>query len=225
MRIETTSRTLYQYSELSDAAQRAAREHVSAMNGRDWDGTDLYDDFEAVAERLGITFKTRVRDCQANRPGGARASKPITDPCIWYSGFSSQGDGACFEGRYAYLVDAPAKVRAYASTDATLHAIVDGLAELQVKYDNTLSATVDHSGHYYHKYSTRIEWLAQTADGNDDRDVDADDQTTATELLRDFMQWMYDQLEAAYDYQTSDACAVDTIEGNDWEFTETGELA
>ncbi len=228
MRVETTSRTLYQYSELNDKAKQVAREWLSRTED-EWfnaTATDLYDDFSAVAKCLGVTFDRRVRQCPANQPGGARANNPITDPCIWWTGFSSQGDGACFEGVYAYAENAPAQISENGhGQDKTLHAIADGLAELQAKYDHTLSATVKHAGHYYHKYSTQIDWTAQTADGNADRDVTEDDQKAGTELLRDFMQWIYNTLETEYKYLTGNKYAEERLSEGEYEFTETGKIA
>lgn len=220
MRIQTTHQTLYTYDELSEDAKRRARDWCSQLNGEHWDGADMYDDFVQVAKCLGVTFDTRTETYY--RPGDQTPHKSAPKPCIWWSGFSSQGDGACFEGRYDFRADSVAAIKEYAPTDVELHQIAAGLAELQTQYDCTLSARVKHAGHYYHKYCTEIEWTAQTADGNDDRDVTADDQKAGSALLRDFMQWMYDALEKEYTYQTSDACAEETIKGNDWEFTEDG---
>ena len=46
-----------------------------------------------------------------------------------------------------------------------------------------------------------------------------------TECLRDFANWIYKQLERDYDYQNSDDAVAETIEANDYEFTEDGERA
>lgn len=43
-----------------------------------------------------------------------------------------------------------------------------------------------------------------------------------TQILRDFANWMYKSLETEYYYQTSDEACKETIEANDWEFTEDG---
>ncbi len=225
MRIQTCSRTVYAFAELSERAQAKVIEDICQQNGEYWQGSDLYDDFEHVAECLGVTFDRRVRACPANQPNGARANNKITDPCIWWSGFSNQGDGACFEGRYEYIADSVAKTKDYAPVDAELHRIAEGLAELQRPYFYQLSATVKHTGHYSHKYSTTIEWAALDPGRTRDRDVDADTAKAGDELLRDFMEWMYRALETEYDYQTSDKCARAQIadHGDEWEFTEDGE--
>ena len=45
------------------------------------------------------------------------------------------------------------------------------------------------------------------------------------ELLRDFMQWIYRQLEAEYEYQTSDEAIAENFTANETEFDADGNLA
>lgn len=45
------------------------------------------------------------------------------------------------------------------------------------------------------------------------------------QLMRDFADWMYRQLEAEYEYRMSDEQVDDTITANEYEFTESGERA
>ena len=72
---------------------------------------------------LGIDLKTRPVRLIG---GGSRS-----DPCIWFRGFWSQGDGACFEGAYAYVRGATVGIRAHAPQDNELHRIVDTLQAIQ----------------------------------------------------------------------------------------------
>ena len=48
---------------------------------------------------------------------------------------------------------------------------------------------------------------------------------TLAELLRDFMNWIYQQLENEHDYLLSDEYVDDTIRANEYEFTENGKRA
>lgn len=43
-----------------------------------------------------------------------------------------------------------------------------------------------------------------------------------TQLLRDFADWIYEQLEIAYDWENSDDNVAEIIEANGYEFTEDG---
>src|SRR5690606_33296995 len=78
--------TVYTFDELSDKAKEKAR---------DWyrDGQLDYDWWDSVYEMaqtagwiLGIEMDHKTKNV----------------PAIYFSGFSSQGDGACFEGTYKY---------------------------------------------------------------------------------------------------------------------------
>jgi hypothetical protein len=82
-----------------------------------------------------------------------------------------------------------------------------------------LSATVKHSGHYQHQYCTDI---AVTDDNSMRGDAAPDVEEAVKELLRDFMRWIYRQLEQEYGYLTSDESVDDTIRANEYTFTEDG---
>lgn len=140
----------------------------------------------------------------------------ITEVKIYFSGFSSQGDGACFEGRYSYEKGNVKKLMEYAPLDTELHRIVKELQAVQCKYFYRLSANVKHSGHYYHKYCTKINVF----NGYDDATQEAE--KTVEELLRDLMDWLYGTLRKEYYYLNSDEQVDDTIRANEYEFTEDG---
>ena len=86
--------TVFHLDELSERARDAARGwYREAAACDDWHEC-VFDDFEAICAILGVRLKTR----SVRLFGGGTRQKP----CIWFSGFSSQGDGACFEGSYGY---------------------------------------------------------------------------------------------------------------------------
>lgn len=86
---EVIETTVYRLGELSDAAKDKARAWYRER-GFDYDWYDaVYEDFQRIAEILGLNLKTRT----VRLMGGDTRQ----DPCIWFRGFSSQGDGACFE--------------------------------------------------------------------------------------------------------------------------------
>ena len=115
--------TVYRLDELPEGAKDRARAWYRE-GGFDHDWYDgVYEDFQRIAEILGIRLKTRV-----SRLVGGRTRE---DPCIWFSGFWSQGDGAAWEGSYSYRKSAAADLRAYAPKDQTLHRIVETLQAAQ----------------------------------------------------------------------------------------------
>lgn len=120
---------------------------------------------------------------------------------IYYSGFSSQGDGASFTGSYAYAKGASARIRAEAPLDTELHAITDKLATLQRGQFYGLAATISKPCFQYSHENT----MAAEVEHSSDRDVGEDISDAMLEAFRDFARWIYHNLEREYDYQ----CAWD----------------
>lgn len=203
--------TVFRFDELSDEAKDRARAWYRD-GGFDYDWFDaIYEDFQRVAEILGIRFKTRTVRLMG---GGTRQ-----EPRIWFTGFWSQGDGAAFEGCYTYRKGAAAEIRAYAPMDAELHRIADALQQVQRRNFYRLTAEATHRGRYYHEYSMEI---AVTRDSHASQDMIADVEEIVTEALRDLARWLYRQLEREYDYISSDEAVAEAIRANDYTFTEAG---
>lgn len=122
-RPEIIETTVYRLNELSDAAKDKARAWYRE-GGFDYDWYDaVYEDFQRIAEILGLNLKTRT----VRFMGGDTRQ----DPCIWFRGFWSQGDGACFECWYSYQKHGPRRIREYAPQDTELHRIADALQAIQ----------------------------------------------------------------------------------------------
>lgn len=182
--------TLYHFEELSDAAKEKARDWWRECENQDFSAEFEYADFEECGRILGIEFKSR--------PVKLMNGSTRYEPTIYWSGFSSQGGGACFEGSYAYAKGSQKAIRAHAPKDERLHAIADELAATQKPYFFKLTATATHRGHYYHSGCMEID-----VEHSDDsyRSVSVDHVRNA---LRSFADWMYKQLEAEYEYRMSD---------------------
>ena len=206
--IETT---VYQLDELADAAKEKARDWYRE-GGFDYDWYDaVYEDFQRIAEIIGLDLKTRPIRLMG---GGTRQ-----EPCIWFRGFWSQGDGACFETLCTYRKGAPHRVRKYAPQDTELHRIADVLQAIQRRNFYQLRAEASHRGHYYHEYCMAI---SVERDSPTHQDMTADAEETVIEALRDLARWLYRQLEREYDHLSSDAAVDETIAANDYTFTEAG---
>jgi hypothetical protein len=211
MRIETTTRTLYQYSELSDKAKEKAREWYSGTQSEMFDqyGTEfVYEDAATIADLMGLDIRTR----RINLKDGTHRY----DPCIYWSGFSSQGDGACFEGNWSAAKVQPGKAAEHAPKDEKIARIAAEFERIALANPGA-TASSKHSGHYYHALCMDIEcW---------DTDTDGEADKALKEAFRDFANWIYRQLEKEYEYQTGDECATEALTHGDWEFTESGEIA
>jgi len=147
----------------------------------------------------------------------------------YFSGFSSQGDGACFEGRVSNWA------KFLESVDYTCPALI-ALAE------QAWSFGVKHRGHYYHENCT--SFTSDMACPSDycyselDEFIDAhspyktDIQNAAflailqgydydklhdefEEEFKRHMRDLYNRLEAEYDHLTTDEAILDSLEAND----------
>lgn len=212
---------VFHYDELTPEAQAKAREWYRKCSEGDIDFAEtVYEDAKQIAPLMGIEFKTR----KVPLHGG----KSRDEVCIFWSGFNSQGDGACFEGRWDACSVKPNAVKEYAPQDETLHRIAAKFEEIAKSYPEA-SFTVRHTGHYYHKHSTSFD-VSFGDDAEEKADTDSafglklsDTEDALTENARAFMQWIYKQLEQANDDNNSDESIAETIRLNKDEFTEDGE--
>jgi hypothetical protein len=210
----TLTKTAYTFAELSDPAKEQARNWWREQESYDFDTDCVIEDAQRMAELLGIEFDTRA----VNLMNGSTRR----DPCVFWSGFSSQGDGACFEGSYAYAKGAvKAVTNETGGNDKTLIRIAQDLQDAQRSAFYKLTATVKHSGHYNHEHSTTID--VEHADDSYRSIGDAGE--LIAEALRDFMRWIYSQLEAEYTYRMSDENVDESIIINEYDFTDDGHFA
>lgn len=196
---------IYTFDELSDAAKEKAREWY--RNGQlDYDWWDsVYEQADTAAKHLGIDIDRKGKHT----------------PAIYFSGFWSQGDGACFEGSYRYKKGwRSALLHEFGPGDTLneLLSIGQSLQEVQSKQFYKLEATCRHRGRYQHSGCMVID--VEHADDRY-RDIgDAEDEITT--LLRDFADWIYGRLEQEHDWLTSDEQVDESIRANEYTFNEDG---
>jgi hypothetical protein len=160
----------------------------------------VIEDAQQCAEILGIEI------------GKARHSK---EPAVYWSGFSCQGDGASFEGRYRYAKGAAKAIREHAPQDSELHRIADRLQALQRRIFYRGIFDIKASGRYSHEYTMSLERCEECPDDIADDFLDT---------LRDFARWIYKSLESEYEWQNSDSEVDESIRCNEYEFTADGEI-
>jgi hypothetical protein len=207
-----TETTVYQFDELSDEAKEKAREWYRQGNvtTRFWSECTI-DDAKEIGKLLGMDIDN-----------------------IYFSGFWSQGDGACFEGTWRAGDIKLDKLKEYAPQDKELHRIGEQLAELAVKYPDGYFL-VKHRGHYSHSGCTSFD-VELPNDQEEEFEYDSpeykalqvelgEDEDSLINIARDFMDWIYKQLEKEWDYQNSDEQVEESIRCNAYEFLETGERA
>ena len=196
--MKTIETKVYSFEELSDDAKETAMQDFRESNlDYDWSEYTI-EDTKEVGKIIGIDVDK-----------------------VYFSGFWSQGDGACFEGSYCYSKDSVSKILEYAPKDTELHRITLELSKIQRKNFYQLQAYVKHSGFYYHEKYTDIQVVSQNeamGGANDEAYYEI------KELLCSFMQWIYKRLEETYDCLQADEQIAETIVCNEYDFLETGKM-
>jgi hypothetical protein len=140
---------------------------------------------------------------------------------VYFSGFWSQGDGACFEGSAEFP-----KFMDNFSADKY------PMIRKALEHGGYAKFSTRHSGHYYHEncieYSCEVEYLYQLLDTSNefkaqvvdvyDKQLDkevAEFEYEALEFFKDKMREVYRRLQEQYEYYVSDEAVWETIEAND----------
>lgn len=164
----------------------------------------VYDDFKADMANIGIRVDA-----------------------MYFSGFWSQGDGACFEGR---VKDWGLFLKSLGYSDDLLIEHFKEVGDL----------VVEHGGHYYHanctsfsykfdlptdEYMGEEEFLRLYGYGEELRDAVLIAQLSQydsnkleaefTEAFKDHMRDLYRRLEEEYEYLTSDEAVLESLYVND----------
>ena len=207
-----TIKEVYQFDELSDEAKERAREWYRQGNCDDsfWSECTI-DAAKEIGKLLGMDIDK-----------------------VYFSGFWSQGDGACFEGTWRAGDIKLEKLKEYAPQDKELQRIGEQLAELAVKYPDGYFR-VKHRGHYSHSGCTSFD-VELPNDQEQELEYDSpeykalqvelgEDEDSLIELARDYMNWIYQRLEADWEWQNADEQVDENIRANEYEFLEDGQLA
>jgi hypothetical protein len=140
---------------------------------------------------------------------------------IFFSGFNSQGDGACFTGKFSYTKGLLNKIKKNYSHEPELIQIASKLHELYRKSFYTVSGTITHKGRYFHERSMSLDIDTYYNDLKGQVD-----ENEWLDIIADFASWIYKKLESEYDYLTSDEQVAESLIANDVEFQvgEDGDL-
>lgn len=142
---------------------------------------------------------------------------------MYFSGFCSQGDGACFKG---HLDDVSLFLEKNFKPDdyPMIRKLLDS--------GGSLKFSVEHSGHYYHENCTRFyieadrleycvdmptdfhEQIVEQWDKDLDNEI-VDFEKQSVEIFKNYMRELYRKLEQEYDYLTTDEAVRETIIAND----------
>ena len=218
--IETT---VYEFQELPEPAKERAREwYRRASDGDNYFAESVIDDAAEIASMMGLDI------CQ--RPVKLMGGGTRYEPSVYWSGFGSQGDGACFAGTWRASDVKPGAVSAHVGNSEPCQEIKRIAAEFErlALAFPTSSFSVRHTGRYSHERSVSFDLDSGLDYGEETPETKAQDMAWETaqedlrEAARDFMNWIYRGLETEWDYQNADTQVDESIMANDYTFTEDG---
>lgn len=196
----------YKFSELSERAKQTARDHHTSGEYLPEDWWDaVYEDAVRMGAMLGIEISTTTHR--------GKFDKTYQTTDIYFSGFCSQGDGACFAGNYRFAPDAVEEIQ-QETTDEELLRIAQGLTLLQLtrmlKGFAFFSATLTTSGRYSHSGMMAVNVNSEDEDGEHSQ-ISEDLEDEITQFMRDFADLIYKWLEQEHDWLYSDECVDEAL--------------
>lgn len=214
---KTHTVTTYDYDELDDKARTRARDWYRNLQQDDPDWAEFtIEDAVRMGGILGIEFDHSPIPLMG---GGTRP-----EPHIYYQ-LHTQGSGAYFEGRYSYAAAAATTIKAEAPQDTELRRIARELHQLQRKHAYRLTARVKHQGQATYSRATYIEvYKGDEELSPEELGVDEPAAQELRQLLRDFMDWIYEQLHAEWDSRQTDEYIEAQLKDGDYEFTKEGKV-
>jgi len=199
------------YHELSDKAKCKAVEWMQRCCSEGFDGEFVIEDWKSLLGCLGFH--------------GIK---------IYWSGFWSQGDGACFQAKWSIdwvewdhipnytnekrakeLVIYPEKVRGLYKLLSTIEDD-DGMNDYESPIVTKCALT--HRGLYNHENSIGFDFDTSAVYPTDEAKDEFED------WCKDMMRMIYKDLEAEYEWVTGEEYAVEAIELGEYNFNEEGEV-
>ena len=199
--------TVYFYNELNEKAKAKARDWYREISASDNDFADPHTckggDFETIAGFLGWTIDSRKQGKH--------------ELAIYWSGFSSQGDGLHFIGRWHAANVNAAKLKEHAPQDHELHRLADTFAKFAHDYRFGVGSIEERHSRYSHEFAVHpVLWVEHEDEPGDQ------EQQGFRDAARSLMKWMYRSLEASYVASIEDSNVGDVIGLNEYEFMEDG---
>jgi hypothetical protein len=180
--MKTESVDIYEFNELSDLIKQDIFERYRTVLVSDtWWSDGTIDFWKEKLEESGFC-----------------------EPEIHFSGFSSQGDGACFDARI----------------DMKKIKLMDKFKDLD--FDNLEISIETTNNHYSHSGCRKILVNYDISAKDEEIPIYEELQAHLEEKRIEFCDNIYKDLEKDYDYETSNIAINDFLEANEYEFTKEG---
>ena len=217
----------HELDELSDSARQRARDKFREHH-LDYDWWDhVYSEAKTVAELFGMKVGEHA-EAHGNRHG----TRMVYVPHIHFSGFYTQGDGACWNGQIhtGELAGAIERVKGYAPNDNELTTLAELAEKLHAEIASQAAINRLCADDVNRDWPDVEIGMQLTVNGNernwstsiDGSDVSNDIEKIADKLVSEFADWIYKQLENEYSYQMDDEQIDAAIEFAGLTFDEDG---
>ena len=190
--------------------------------------TYLFSDLPPEAKQTAINNNTDINtdhdwsDCIIDNYIELAALVGLDINNIYWSGFSSQGGGACFTGSYSYRKGAVKALEGFVFDDHPLIELAKQLQAIQKDYFYSLTSTIHHlGGNYYHEQSVKV--ITTIGDRHGARGLVTPTKQIG-DLFRALMQHIYLELQTEYEFLTSDEQVAESLECNELYFFSNGQL-
>ena len=203
MRTQIIEKTVYSFSDLetNEELKRKVLEKNDDINVTyNWAEYSI-DDFKELSKIIGIDIKD-----------------------MYFSGFWSQGDGACFTGSYQYRKNALKDLIAYSPQDNDLHEAVKQLQVFQRKCFYAMTVKITQMGNYCHENTMVFDFDTQIDKMSIGSKIDSLEREFKA-LFKWLAKWLYRKLEKEYEYLTSETAILGTLQANEYEFYLDGSIA
>jgi hypothetical protein len=134
---------------------------------------------------------------------------------VYFSGFHSQGDGACFIGKYSYNKNSVSLLKTI-TKDETIIKIAKQLSYFQRKSFYSVHAKITHTGRYCHENSMSYDFYSDRTENIEEHLFEKQFQSLA--------KWLYNKLDESYEYLISDEAVLETLIMENYEFSEDGSI-
>ena len=137
-------------------------------------------------------------------------------PEIYFSGFWSQGDGACFDADIDVekLLDYLLEIKKFSTEEIT---------KLKNLQDDFKTQIITINNHYYHERTRKFEVYCVDAENPDDLNLIDKLEKAVEEIRLEKCKEIYNKLEDEYDNLTSDSVLADWLNDAYW-FNEDGSI-
>lgn len=218
--MKTKTITLYSFDELSEDAKKKAIDNLRDVN-TDFEWWDFaYDDFKAFAALFGITLNEKRR----NNP------KSTLEPEIYFNGFYSQGSGSSFSAsvdavKFVNAIDTEIWKENYPKETLSFYAVTPNIRRICKLIS---SDAIDfHCWIETGRREASVNFKYEYTDIDQYRIGEAIEKELAyllEDATNELNNWLYKNLETEYEYRSSDEAIIETIQANEWTFTEDGTL-